>query len=66
MTSQELKSYIIENNKIEYILENLGCRSITFHEDKCYWTATQPDGDNPLGVVICQFSYLNYYLFCKR
>ena len=65
MTSQELKSYIIENNKIEYILESLGCRSITFHEDKCYWTATQPDGDNPLGVVICQFSYLNYYSYSR-
>lgn len=66
MTSQELKEYILENNKIEYILEELGCRSIVFHPDKNYWTATQPDGDNLLGVVICQFTYLNYFSYSRN
>lgn len=66
MTSQELKNYILDNNKVEYILEDLGCRSISFHEEKNYWTATQPDGDNLMGVVICKFSYLNYFSYSRN
>ena len=34
MTSLELKNYIIENDKIEYILESLGCRFIVYNSDK--------------------------------
>ena len=52
MTSQNLKEYILEHNKIEFILENIGCHSIEFHSDKEYWSATQPDGDNKSGVII--------------
>ena len=66
MTSQELKNYILEHNKIEYILNELGCRSITFHPEKNYWTATQPNGDNLMGVVICQFTYLNYFSYSRN
>lgn len=66
MTSQQLKEYILKNNKIEFILENLGCHSIEFHPDKEYWTATQPDGDNKMGVVICNNSYLNYFSYSRN
>lgn len=66
MTSQELKNYILENNKIEYILESLGCHSITFHPEKNYWSATQPDGNNLMGVIICQFTYLNYFSYSRN
>lgn len=66
MISQDLKEYIYKNNKIEFILENLGCHSIEFHPDKEYWTSTQPDGDNKFGVVIRNNTYLNYYSYSRN
>lgn len=66
MTSIELKQFIYENHKIDYILEDLGCKKILFHPMKEYWTACQPDGDNPLGVVIKNNLNLNYYSYSRN
>lgn len=67
MTSQELKEYIVDNNKVEFILENLGCHSIEFHPNKNYYSATQPNGgDNLMGVVIKNNCYLNYYSYSRN
>lgn len=68
MTALELKKFILENNKIEYILEDLGCRNIVFHPTKNYFSATQPDkeADNPMGVVIKNCSNLNYYSYSRN
>lgn len=54
MTSLELKKYILENDKTEYILESLGCRNIAYHPEKEYYSATQPDSkaDNKMGAII--------------
>ena len=65
MIAQELKEFIHNESKIEYILEQIGCHSIKFHPDKDYYTATQPDGDNLLGVVIKNNKYLNYYSYSR-
>ena len=65
MTVNELKEYIYENNKIEYILEQLGCHEIKYNEQKEYWSAAQPDGDNPQGVNIRNNQYLNYRSFSR-
>ena len=66
MTSQNLKEYILDHNKIEFILENIGCHSIEFHPDKEYWSAAHPDGDNKSGVIIKNNSYLNYYSYSRN
>ena len=66
MTSQELKEYICTENKIEKILADIGCHSIRFHPDKDYYTACQPDGDNPLGVIVKNNLYLNYYSYSRN
>lgn len=66
MTSQDLKEYIVKNEKIPFILEELGCKFIEFHPDKNYYTATQPDGDNKFGVVICNNNYLNYFSYSRN
>ena len=66
MTALELKSYILENNKVEYILDSIGCRSIIYHPKKEYYSATQPDGDNKQGVIIKQCEYLNYYSYSRN
>lgn len=69
MTSQELKKYLLEQNKIEFILENLGCHSIEFHpndKDGGFYSSTAPDGDNKKGVIIKNVPYLNYYSYSRN
>ena len=66
MTINELKEYIYNQNKIEYILEQLGCHEIKYNEQREYWSATQPDGDNPQGVNIRNNEYLNYRSFSRN
>ena len=65
MTINELKEYIYNENKIEYILEQLGCHEIKYNEQKEYWSAAQPDGDNPMGVNIRNNKYLDYRSFSR-
>lgn len=66
MTSLELKQYIYDNKKIEYILEDLGCKQIVFHPDKSFYSACQPTGDNVMGVVIKNCNNLNYYSYSRN
>jgi DNA primase len=65
MTINELKEYIYNENKIEYILKQLGCHEIRYNAQKEYWSAAQPDGDNPQGVNIRNNEYLNYRSFSR-
>lgn len=65
MTINELKEYIYEQNKIPDILEALGCHDIKYNAQKEYWSAAQPDGDNPQGVNIRNNEHLNYRSFSR-
>ncbi len=65
MTINELKLYIYEQNKIEYILEQLGCHEIVYNEQRQTWSAAHPDGDNPQGVNIRNNEHLNYRSFSR-
>lgn len=65
MTINELKEYIYEQNKTRDILEALGCHEIKYNAQKEYFSATQPDGDNPMGVVIRNNQYLSYRSFSR-
>ncbi len=52
MDIKELKKYIIETDKVEYILENLNCQRIKFHNSG-YWTCgNPPPSDNPNAITI--------------
>lgn len=66
MTISELKEYIFKNNKIEYILESLGCHNIKHNEKHDYISASFPDGDNPQGINIRNNEYLNYRSFSRN
>lgn len=66
MTVNELKKYIYEENKIEYILEQIGCHNIKLSKQKDYFSAAQPDGDNLQGVNIRNNEYLNYRSFSRN
>lgn len=65
MTIKELKSYIFENNKIEFVLDKLGCHQIQYHKEREYYSAAQPDGDNPQGVNIKNNAFLDYRSFTR-
>ena len=56
----EIKEYIYKNEKIPFVLENLGCKKIKYHTNKEYYSACFKDGDNPNGINIRNNEYLNY------
>jgi DNA primase len=58
MDIKRLKQYIFANEKIEYILHQIGCKNIARHDN--YYTCSNYDGDNT--KAICQYfdsEYLN-------
>ena len=65
MTISELKEYIYNENKIEYILEQLGCHEIKCNDQKGYISAAHKDGDNPQGINIRNNEHLNYRSFSR-
>lgn len=50
MKSSDLKEYIIEQNCIDTILEDLGCGNIVLHNG--YYTCSNPDGNNKSAVTV--------------
>ena len=66
MTISELKKYIFENEKIEYILSELGCHNIKLGMKEDYYSASFPDGDNPQGINIRNNEYLDYRSFSRN
>ena len=65
MTISELKEYIYNEKKIEYVLKELGCHEIKYNEQKEYFSAAHKDGDNPMGIVIRNNEHLNYRSFSR-
>lgn len=58
MDVKRIKQYIYQNDKIEYILSQIGCKNIVRHDN--YYTCANYDGDN--NKAICQYfdsEYLN-------
>lgn len=54
MEIKELKRYIYENNKVDYILETIQMHHIKYHNNsiKPYYSCGMPDGDNPASTII--------------
>lgn len=68
MTVIELKQYIYENNKIEKILEEIGCANIVYHENRDYYSCSNARGgdcNNPAAINIKNNSYLNYINYTR-
>lgn len=64
MDVASLKEYIYNENKIEYILENIGCHSIEYHPNKEYYSCgnipnKDGDGDNKVAINVKNNKYLN-------
>lgn len=58
MDSSRLKEYILENNFIPTILEQLGCHHIKYHSSKNYYSCGNPDGDNRTAIIVYENTYL--------
>lgn len=58
LQAQELKEYILDNDYIEQILDDLGCKHIRHRGE--YISASNPDGNNTQAVIV----YLNENLTC--
>jgi DNA primase len=64
MDSYQLKEYIIENNKVEFILQELGCVSIKYHNG--YWTCgNPPPSDNRQAITVYNNEFLNVINYTK-
>jgi DNA primase len=66
-----LKEYIYKENKIEYILEQIGCHSIKYHPNKEYFSCgnisnKDGDGDNINAINIKNNMYLNCVNYTRK
>ena len=52
MTVVELKEFIYKENKIEFILDEIGCGHITYHPTKDYYSCSNCNGDNKNAINI--------------
>lgn len=59
MTIGELKEYIYNENKIEYILGEIGCHSIKYHPIKEFYSCGNYNGDNQGAINVKNNSYLS-------
>ena len=58
MDTISLKKYIFENNKIEYILREIGCNHIQYHPNKEFYSCSNYNGDNQSAVNVKNNEYL--------
>lgn len=61
-----LKKYIYENNKVEYVLEEIGCHHIKHHFTKDYYTCGNYNGDNPNSITVKNNEYLNVVNYTRQ
>lgn len=58
MTINELKEYIYNERKIEYVLEQIGCHNIAYHPNKDFYSCGNYNGDNKGAINVRNNEYL--------
>ena len=58
MDTISLKKYIFEQNKIEYILNEIGCKHIQYHSNREYYSCSNFDGDNQGAINVKNNEYI--------
>ena len=53
----QLKLYILEESRVDEILQSIGCHHIHYHSSG-YWTCANKDGDNKQAIVVWNNEYL--------
>lgn len=59
MDTISLKKYIYENNKIEFVLNEIGCNHVQYHPNREYFSCSNHNGDNPNAINVKNNEYLN-------
>ena len=59
MDTISLKKYIYDNQKIEYVLSEIGCKDICYHSNKEYYSCGNYNGDNPNAINVKNNEYLH-------
>ena len=59
MDTISLKKYIFENGKVENVLREIGCHSITYHPSKDFFSCGNYNGDNKGAINVKNNEYLN-------
>lgn len=59
MDTISLKNYIFENNKVEYVLNEIGCHSIVYHPNKEFYSCGNINGDNKGAINVRNNEYLS-------
>ena len=47
-----LKKYIYKENKIEFVLNEIGCHHIQYHSSKEYYSCGNKNGDNKAAINV--------------
>ena len=58
MTISELKQYIYENQKIKYVLEEIGCHNVVYYPNKDYYACGNYNGDNKSAINVRNNEYI--------
>lgn len=58
MDATSLKEYIFNNNKVEFVLDKIGCKSIKYHSSKNFYSAANYNGDNAGAINVYNTKYL--------
>ena len=59
MDTISLKKYIYDNQKIEFVLDEIGCKNIKYHDNKEFYSCSNYNGDNVGAVNVKNNQYLN-------
>ena len=59
MDTISLKRYIYESNKIDYILQEIGCNHIQYHPNRNFYSCSNYNGDNQGAINVKNNEYLN-------
>lgn len=66
MTPQDLKEYIYENDKVDFVLNEIGCHHIKLNKNKEYYSCGNVDGDNPSCILVFNDKYLNVINYTRE
>jgi DNA primase len=61
-----LKKLIHKENKVEYILQEIGCHHIKYHFVKEYYTCGNYNGDNPNSITVKNNEYINVVNYTRQ
>ena len=59
MAIKSLKKFIFENEKIEFVLESIGCHHVKYNQNKNFYSCGNHDGDNVGAINVYNNEYLN-------